>query len=742
MSPFWEFFEEHREALGKRGPTFAAMFEYLDQQPDPICIIETGCVRTEDNWDGDGQSTILFDRYIAQRLNGRVYSVDLDAKAVELVRTLTMCAQIYVMDSVEFLKNFVKRPPAHKVDLVYLDSFDYSPENAVESANHHMNEFLAIRPMLTPASMVVVDDTVSGNDDLKGWCVFGKGTIVADYAMTHAAHMRFAQYQIGWTDMVRDEAPSVVELITRARAHVEAGDPLAADQLYQRVISGVPEPTSAVERVALGEAGAWLARQAIARRRHGIGAEYYRAALATDPRATEYRLELIKRALVPMGQFREALAEARKAVAIEPTSIDALSMLGMVHHEMGNIDDAITVKGKVLELAPDNPLAWIDMAAILLDTERYDQARVYANKCMGTEREADGFNILAMVAFREHRWEDSLELYDKAIAGSAFDPAKIHWNKSLTLHAMGRYKEGWIEHEHRNFCRSHPAMYIPPNRFRRPLWHGEPAPARIHVHTEAGAGDNICLIRYLALLVARGYDVRYECEPDLLDLARRSFPAVQVIEKAADYPGSLGLSDFDYHLPIGTIPFAFDTDIDTVPSLGAYLKTDPDLVEHYRRQVEPGSIGLCWSSGIREGVWMQKYGHNKSMALRKMSQLLMDFPCVSLQIGPERDEMYDFRGLVNNPLPDGKPSWDHTAALIANLRAVVTVDTGVAHLAGALGVPVHLAMHTQGSWHFMVEREGSPWNYASPWYPTMSVYRQKKMREWGPVIERITKALR
>ena len=151
---------------------------------------------------------------------------------------------------------------------------------------------------------------------------------------------------------------------------------------------------------------------------------------------------------------------------------------------------------------------------------------------------------------------------------------------------------------------------------------------------------------------------------------------------------------------------------------------------------------VCWSAGIREGLWIAKYGQRKSM---RWSDTMMlrhstnDY-FIPLQVGPERKE---YLGRDDHDLLPEEPTWDDTAALVANLDLVITVDTAVAHLAGAMGKPVWLMNSAEpGSWHWMAERPGSPWNVRSPWYPSVTIYRQKTVGVWNDVVDRIADDLR
>ncbi len=261
-------------------------------------------------------------------------------------------------------------------------------------------------------------------------------------------------------------------------------------------------------------------------------------------------------------------------------------------------------------------------------------------------------------------------------------------------------------------------------------------------------GDNFIYSRFLKDFVAKGFVVRYEAPSYMSALIQRSFPDVEVFDRAPDYPGSIGVHNFDYHLPLGSLPYTLGTDYDTVPAYTSYLVPDSDLVAKYRKIVraKPGGdrVGFCWSSGIRDfGIWIAEYGRRKSMHFDDMDTVAASVTAavglaVNLQVGPERAQ---HGGRVFEALPE-KPSWDDTAALIANLDLVITVDTAVAHLAGALGKPTWLVMQQDGaSFHFMSERPGAPWNEASPWYPSVRIFRQDKPGDWSGVIQRVNKEL-
>jgi Glycosyltransferase family 9 (heptosyltransferase) len=340
---------------------------------------------------------------------------------------------------------------------------------------------------------------------------------------------------------------------------------------------------------------------------------------------------------------------------------------------------------------------------IALDTKDHDRVRELCSSIIKMKlRQGDAFHILAMLEYRLSNHEKAIELFDKALSNRCRNQPLTHWNKSLPLESIGRLKEGRAEHAWGEKEGTVQALYIPQHRFAMPKWRGEPAPATIHVHTEAGHGDNISMFRYFPLLIERGYKVHYEADPSMLSLVQRNFPDVVCMPRTKDYPGVVGIKAFDYHIPIGDLTHAFGTDIDTIPWDGPYLKADPDLSNLYKQKlskVKGRKIGLCWSSGIRTtvNIWMERYGRMKSMHFKDVLPLesVGDF-LVSLQVGDGREENDN---TICDLLPEN-PNWDETAALIDNLDLVITVDTGVAHLAGAMGKPTWVMMQRDGACAF------------------------------------------
>lgn len=209
INDFWSWFETLD--LGLRMISFRKIFQHLDSLPGAVVIVETGCARQKDNWSGDGQSTVLFDRYVNQRdSQSRVYSVDIDPAAVSMCQQLVSTrVNLSCMDSVKWLWN-LSNQIADPVALLYLDSYDVDFSYTWPAAAHHLKELTAAAKLISQETLVVVDDApvaawiIPQEHDKVIWsseAVGGKGRLVAEYADAVGAKKEFAYYQVGWTGL-------------------------------------------------------------------------------------------------------------------------------------------------------------------------------------------------------------------------------------------------------------------------------------------------------------------------------------------------------------------------------------------------------------------------------------------------------------------------------------------------------------------------------------------------------------
>src|SRR5579872_7066971 len=430
---FWAWFDaEARPRLVSRADTFAKMFEHLDRIDRPVTIIETGCARRDpdldESWRGDGCSTIMFDKYAFAHADSLVFSVDLSKEAVEACRARISCStSLACRDSVEFLHSLAVSSWNIKADLLYLDSHDFVPSDPLPSAIHHHAELMAAMPMIERDTLVVLDDSPATYDDNSHAEIGGKGMLVAKHMALAGADLEFCSYQSGWTNVGparRHGDIDLAEMVGRARRHVEADSVLAAEQLYRVILGNTTPPRSGQARIAHGEACAFYARLALARQKFGAAADWFREALQADPLATDYRLDLIVKCLMPMGNLKASLVEAERATRISPEYSATWRVLGGIHHELGDAKKCVEAYDRQIALelctrrtpSPTDPNALLDRATIALDLSEHDLVHKLCAGVKGTDRWPDALHCLAMVAYREHRHEEAIEIYDQAIA--------------------------------------------------------------------------------------------------------------------------------------------------------------------------------------------------------------------------------------------------------------------------------------------------------------------------------------
>jgi tetratricopeptide (TPR) repeat protein len=746
---FWEWFEGYvaprvngHPRLHRAG-TFRQMFQHLDKAADPVCIIETGCIEDPENWAGNGCSTLIFDKYVALN-GGRLYSVDIIPEKVKLAQSLVSeNTTVTCADSVAYLGTLKVNP-----DLVYLDASHLYWHKVTPAQVHHYNEFMAILPQLRPSTLLVVDDSPAIVDEGMKFTIMGKGGLVSTYANEVGAEMVFSEYQTGWVGfpgITRNEfEDDDIELIlSKGREQVEAGKWPQAYNCYRTVLMKLPPPWNGRQRVMYGEACAFFARLATQSERLGTAYDWYERALKADPRATDYRIELVNKSMALLGINEGAKEQAERCTKISPEDPMAWRTLALSYDRLGNLKQSLNAHNKQVQFSNRSSMALLDKVATLIDLEQYDVAESISDEVIMRNEpvyKADAFHCKAMIKARCDEHEEAIIYFERALSGGCLNGTLVHFHLALSLFSIGRYKEGFAHQSHGRLNRTDPNLFVPMQRFDRPMFAMQEPPALVHVHTESGAGDNFALWRFLPLLKQRGYAVRYEAGDDFFKLAKDSLTDIEVVPAALDYPGGVGLKGFDYHLPIGELPHVFGTNIDTVPWHGRYIKSDPTLAQKYKGAPK---VGIAWSSGIREqlGPWVKRYGQLKSVSFELIRPIIETLPMlsfVSLQVGSPRAE----NDIIVDLLPE-EPSWADTAALIENLDLVITPDTGLAHLAGAMGKPTWLMMHAHNQgWHFMCERPSASWNERSPWYPSMRIFRQKRGDDWTNVVGEIAMELR
>jgi tetratricopeptide (TPR) repeat protein len=487
----------------------------------------------------------------------------------------------------------------------------------------------------------------------------------------------------------------------------------------------------------------------------------YRQALRINPNLAETHNNL-GNALLGKGQPDEAITEFQLAVQLKPESADIHRNLGTALYEKGRLDEAIAAHRQAIRLKPDYADAYNNLGLALTGKGKLEEAIACYRQAIRLKADfAEAYNNLGNALRNKEQLDEAITAYrqairlkpdfaeahsnlcllaemgqlDEAIAACrraiVINPnfPEAHKNLSLILLVRGDFQQGWEEYEWRWKCKDFP----PPRNFAQPQWDGCPLEGRtILLHTEQGLGDAIQFIRYLPLVEQRGGKIIIECQAVLQRLFQTMAGGCQVVVRGQP------LSAFDLHCALLSLPRVFRTNLADIPNIVPYLHADAGDAGRWQHRLAEHSpfakVGLGWAGNPR-----YDNDRNRSIKLARLAPLgqIPGARFFSLQKGeaaaeaktpPAGMELIDW----TQELED----FADTAGLIENLDLVVTVDTAVAHLAGAMGKPTWVLLPFSPDWRWLLDREDSPW------YPTMRLFRQPTRGAWGPVLQNIAAALK
>lgn len=494
----------------------------------------------------------------------------------------------------------------------------------------------------------------------------------------------------------------------------------------------------------------------------------YEAAIDLDPAGADayYNRGV---SLQEQGDLRGAEAAYRNALVSNPGHPESWINLGTVLKDSGNLTDAEACYSRALQLQPRHALAWYNLGVLQSATMRFHEAigsfrraldiqphypaavfniGVACRSLGALEDASDWFNHvltiqpgheramhnLGAVLYELGRFDEAEARFRALLATSPGNP-ELNYNMALIALARGDYERGWSAYEWRwqgaESSRRHR------RDFPVPQWHGEDVVGKnILLHAEQGLGDTLQFVRYVTLVAERGARVVLECQAPLGRLLRSVRGVDLVVHRGDPLPA------FDVHCPLMSLPLVFGTRIDTVPARIPYLQPDPAHVGQWAQILGAPlgmRVGLVWAGNPRRFSDQQsQVDRRRSLSLQQLVPLVrcQGVEYVSLQLGDAADEVRSNPewGALKDVTRD-IVDFEDTAALVANLDLVISVDTSVAHLAAAMGKPVWLLSRFDACWRWMRGREDSPW------YPGMRIFRQNRPGDWGDVIERVVEHL-
>ena len=546
-------------------------------------------------------------------------------------------------------------------------------------------------------------------------------------------------------------------------------------------------PAQAAAHLGLGNALAFLGKNELAL------AEYDQV-LGLKPRLPEAEFAA-GFVLGRMGRNHEAMQRYRRALYHRPNFAAAWLNLGCLLREQNQDIFAEAALKRALELRPDLLNGWINLGLLERDRRRPEEAEKYLRKaielkpdqvetliawCQFRVAEKDmagawgwlrwalwrnpeheeALNMMGILQHNEGRFEEAVATFARAEAlghkpsscnrgNSLLDLGRVEealeaqqlaverdpenpgalYNLALTSLRMGLWEDGGKKYEERWRFRG---VHLEPRRFDEPRWHGECLKGqRVLLHAEQGLGDTIQFCRYADLVVERGGHPLLVVQKPVADLLR----SMRIVREGLAEVSLLGerMAPFDLECPLMSLPSVFGTVVDSVPWTGAYLGADATAIaaKHAAFPTLPQMprVGLAWAGNPR-----YKADRNRSMHLNTLRPLLRTpgFHWFALQKGAAAAQLADLPGDVR--VEDGssqEKDLAEAAALIATLDCVVTTDTCIAHLAGAMNKPLWIMLPWQSDWRWMQERE------TTPWYPSARLIRQKQKGDWDEVLGRV-----
>ena len=431
-------------------------------------------------------------------------------------------------------------------------------------------------------------------------------------------------------------------------------------------------------------------------------------------------------ALKEQDDIGKAIKCYKKAIELNPNYVEAHSNLGNVFRENGKINDALKHCQKAIELNPNCAEALNNLGNILKDYGNLDEAISYFQKAIGPKPNlAEAYNNLGNAFKEQGKIDLAIEHYEKAIDIKP-DYADAHYNKSLALLLMGMFEDGWVEYEWR-FQSKEVSRQIGVRHFNKPRWDGSELGGKtILVYAEQGFGDTIQFIRYLAFVKAKGGHVIFVCQKHLVNLLQGYIGIDLLIEENCD--GTIDI-DFDVYTSLLSLPLLLGITSNNISVKFPYLFPNKELKNTWNKRINSVlfKVGLVWA-----GNPLNKNDRNRSCKLTDFATLLKidGIAFYSLQKDLPSVEIKNLLAEINIVnLDDQLHNFADTAAVLSNLDLLVSVDTAVAHLAGALGIDVWTMIPFVPDWRWLLRSD------KTPWYPSMRLYRQHKPGDWKSVID-------
>ena len=418
----------------------------------------------------------------------------------------------------------------------------------------------------------------------------------------------------------------------------------------------------------------------------------------------------------------------KKAISLNSRYVEAINNLGNLYRDISNFDAAIEQYQQALVQAPENTTVNYNLGALYQSRNMVDEAIGYFQKAIDHHPpNADAYSNLGKYYQDRNQPDQAIYHFDRAIELDP-DHYDAHFNRSLSLLATGNFEDGWKAYEWRFQREDWRRVY--PHQLKGLRWDGRDFEGKtLLIHCEQGFGDTIWLVRYLSLVKSLRGTVIFETRYELVDLME-NFPGVdQLVPMSIDESPRIA---YDFYIPLMSLPLVLATTLESIPANVPYLSSSAEKRDYWKSRIGGAGpkIGLVWAAKSTNE-------HDRSCPLDEFGPLfaLRNAQFYGLQKGEDENQADNFPADIINLGPKFVTFAD-TAGAIESLDLVISVDTAVAHLVGAMGKPVWLVLPYAADWKWLMERQDSPW------YPTMRLFRQPRPGDWTAVVNVVADQLK
>ena len=432
--------------------------------------------------------------------------------------------------------------------------------------------------------------------------------------------------------------------------------------------------------------------------------------------------------LTEQGKFNEAIEVYKKALLIQPNYAQAHNNLGVTLRELGKNEEAIRAYKKAISLQEDYAEPYNNLGAILRDLGNLEEALdACRNSILIEENYVEAYNNLGVIFRDKGNFDEAIKACEKAISLKP-DYAEAYFALSFCYFLQGDIQKGLQLYELRLKKDGFPSR-IPRDHL---VWDGKLSllDKKFFVYEEQGLGDVIQFCRYLPLLKQKGAEVTFKVKPKMHTLLKTLDEDIVFVDRDSDD------KSIDFETPLMSLPYLFNTNLNTIPSMTSYLSADDDRIMAWKKHLAKDSfkVGICWQ-GSKAKI---DFGRSFPLTLFEDISKLPNVELISLHKGEGEKQIEDINfdlTVLGNDFDNGEDAFIDTAAVMANCDLIITSDTAIAHLAGALGCRTWVVLKKIPDWRWMLDRNDSPW------YPNMKLYRQKERDNWEEVFETIKKDL-